>query len=103
MNERRANERLQAPVEHGIVSARVRPGREATVINVSVSGILIETGYRLLPGARVELHLHGPHDRITSWGRILRASVAGVAATSVRYRGAIALERPLPWGRSGAG
>ncbi len=96
LNERRATARLPA-AEHGIVSARVRPGHEATVINVSATGILIETICRLLPGARIELHVRGQHARITSWGRVLRASVADVAATTVRYRGAIALDRPLAW------
>lgn len=97
LSERRAALRLQATVEHGIVSARVRPGYDAAVINVSASGILIETLCRLLPGARVELLLSGRHTRATSWGRVVRAYVVGVAATTVRYRGAVVLERPLSW------
>ena len=102
LSERRATVRLQVPVEHGIVSARVRPGHEATVINVSASGILIETVCRLLPGTRIELLLYGRHARATAWGRVVRASVAGVAATTVRYRGAVVLEQPLSWPTDGS-
>jgi hypothetical protein len=53
--ERRHTKRRQSFAEHGIVSARVRPGIDASVVDVSPAGALIETRHRLLPGSSVEI------------------------------------------------
>src|SRR5207248_3674664 len=55
--DRREIRRRDDFVDHGIVSVRVRPGKPATIVNVSASGALIETTHRLLPGVSVEMHL----------------------------------------------
>lgn len=83
--------------EHGIVSARIRPGSDATVIDVSAGGALIETPHRLLPGAMVELQLAAGDERTAIRGRVVRCAVAWLGAAGVRYRGAIAFDRSLPW------
>jgi hypothetical protein len=81
--------------EHGIERARVRPGHEASVLDVSASGIAIETLHRLLPGTTVELQLTLA-DRCTSIrGRVLRSMVACLRHSRVLYRSAIAFERSL--------
>jgi hypothetical protein len=46
-------QRLDALEKHGIVSACVRPGYRARLIDVSAGGALIETSHRLLPGTSV--------------------------------------------------
>jgi len=104
-HDRRRARRKNDVEEHGIVAARIRPGRDAAVIDVSADGALVETRHRLLPGTTVDLHLETPHHRATIRGRVLRCSVARVRSTSVCYRGAIGFDRHLPWfvDESGAG
>jgi len=82
---------------HDIVSARVRPGRQVAVIDISSGGALIETHHRLLPGTSVELHVEQSDRRITLRGRVLRCAVSRVQPSAVSYRGAIAFDRHLPW------
>ena len=94
--ERRAAPRRRTIREHGIERARVRPGREAAIIDISTGGIFIETRHRLLPGTTIELLLMLA-DRCTSVrGCVLRSTVACLRHGRVLYRGAIAFERPLP-------
>ncbi|HJZ78096.1 MAG TPA: PilZ domain-containing protein [Vicinamibacterales bacterium] len=95
--DRRTAKRLRRIEEHGVVAARVRPGHRAHLVDVSAAGALIETSYRLLPGASVELHLEtdSTHTRIR--GRVLRCAVVRVRPSFVHYRGAIAFDRSLPW------
>lgn len=91
--------------EHGIVSARVRPGRDVALIDVSAGGALIESAHRLLPGTIIELRL-AMGERCTSVrGCVLRCAVARLRPTSVWYRGAIGFDRDLSWfvNRDGAG
>ena len=79
------------------MSARVRPGYRATVIDVSADGVLIETDYRLLPGSSVELQMATTREQMTIRGRVVRSAVAGLQASSVCYRGAIGFDRKLSW------
>jgi hypothetical protein len=95
--DRRGMRRLDAPEAHGIVSACVRPGHRARLIDVSAGGALIETNHRLLPGASVELQVETGTDREMIRGQVLRCSVVRVRPTWVCYRGAIAFDRHLPW------
>jgi hypothetical protein len=95
--ERRRASRRYCAGEHGIVSARVRPGKPVVIVDVSANGALIEASHRLLPGANVELHLDTADRRATIRGRMLRCHVARVRPTSVCYRGAIAFDSDLPW------
>ena len=96
MERRRARRRARAE-EHGIVAARVRPGYEVAIVDVSAGGVLIETVLRLLPGATVELHLETRTRHASVRGSIVRCSVVRVRSTGVCYRGAVAFEHSLPW------
>jgi hypothetical protein len=106
-DDRRRTPRHHSVDGHGIVSARVRPGRDASVIDVSAAGALVETTHRLLPGTDVDLHLETSRGRATVRGRVLRCAVSCLRSASVCYRGAIAFDRHLPWfadeGRPGYG
>ena len=101
MNETRSNRRgmrrLDALEDHGIVSAHVRPGHRARLIDVSAGGALIETSHRLLPGTSVELQVETGSDRTSIRGHVLRCAVVRVRPTWMCYRGAIAFDRHLPW------
>ena len=95
--ERRGTRRMDAVDDHKIVSACVRPGHRARLIDVSAGGALIETSHRLLPGTSVELQVQTGTDRATVRGHVLRCAVVRLRPTWVCYRGAIAFDRHLPW------
>ncbi len=97
VGDRRRAIRLLSPVDHGIVLARVRPGRTAAVIDISSTGALIETAHRLLPGACVEVHLELPAGRHTVRGRLVRCAITTVSATRVVYQCAIDFDDRLVW------
>jgi hypothetical protein len=100
MNEtidRRKACRRHAFGEHGIDHARVRPGREVLIVNVSSGGVLVETPHRLLPGSLIELHLRTADRRVSVRGRVLRCAVARLRADDLWYRGAIGFDLELPW------
>jgi hypothetical protein len=94
--ERRRAPRLRQVEEHGIVSARIRPGTDARVIDLAPGGALLETVHRLLPGAPVELQLTRGESRIAVRGRVGRAAIARLGAGGVAYRGAVIFDEPLP-------
>lgn len=95
--ERRLTRRQRSVAEHGIVSARVRPGIDASVVDVSAAGTLIETSHRLLPGTSVEI-CFDPDKRLPAVrGKVIRCAVAQLGPDQVCYRGAIVFDQRLPW------
>jgi PilZ domain-containing protein len=82
--------------EHGIVSARVRPGHLVVVIDVSAGGALIEISRRLLPGSAVDLQIDTTLRPTTIRGRVLRCAVIRLHSESVSYRAAIEFDRQWP-------
>ena len=95
--DRRRARRRRALHDHGIVSSRVRPGREASLLDVSAGGALVETTYRLLPGSSIELHVATGECRTSVRGGVLRSAVVSVRAAGMCYRSAIAFDRLLSW------
>lgn len=95
--DRRVTRRHQSIAEHGIVSARVRPGIDAAVVDVSSAGALIETSHRLLPGSSVEICFDQDKRLPAVRGKVLRCAVAQLGPEQVCYRGAILFDQRLPW------
>ena len=95
VTDRRRVKRSRIISEHGVLLARVRPGHQASIIDISVHGTLIETVHRLLPGSPIELHLETSRERLAIRGRVLRCSVTSVVASSICYHGAIHFDRSL--------
>lgn len=95
--ERRLTPRQHSTAEHGIVSARVRPGIDAAVVNVSPAGALIETSQRLLPGTSIEICFDQDRRLPAVRGKVLRCAVAHLQPDQVCYRGAILFDSRLPW------
>ena len=93
---RRRTRRLRVE-EHGIVAARVRPGHNVSVVDISAGGALVETDHRLLPGTSVELRLETANRREVVRGCVLRCAIVGLRSSSVCYRGAVGFDRHLPW------
>jgi hypothetical protein len=95
--ERRGMRRYEHVDHHRILATRIRPGHLARIVDVSASGALIETMYRLLPGASVELQVQTETKHVQVRGQVLRSAVAKVRPDAVCYRGAIRFDRHLPW------
>jgi hypothetical protein len=80
-----------------VLSSRIRPGHDVSLVNVSAKGALIETTHRLLPGSAVELRMAASHGRASVRGRVLRSFVARLRSDCVWYRGAIGFDQCLSW------
>ena len=100
-DRRQSRRRLRE--EHNVVCARVRPGLDVALVDLSAGGALVETVHRLLPGSAVELQLDSGGKRAAVRGRVLRCAVARLRAGAVWYRGAIGFDRHLPWFAEGEG
>jgi hypothetical protein len=71
----------------------VRPGYSVAIIDVSKGGVLFEVTRRLLPGAKIELHVETADGQTSCRGRVLRCAVIRLRASSVWYRAAVAFDR----------
>ncbi len=103
MSAGRSVERRSSPRRSGakcawLVAARLRPGRDISVLDLSSGGALVEAGVRLLPGAPFVLQLVGADGWCPSIrGTVLRCHVSALdPSTGVRYRAALAFDRALP-------
>jgi hypothetical protein len=97
-SDRRLAGRRSPASERGFVGARVRPGHDVMLIDVSSGGALLEAAHRLLPGTWVDLQLLTLDRRVAVRGRVLRSAVSSLASGRITYRGAVAFERALaPW------
>ena len=91
--ERRATARRIPAPDEPLCCARLRAGRELTVVDVSDAGALVESAARLLPGTHVEVHVVTHEGRTLVRSRVTRASVHVLTADTLRYRAALAFER----------
>jgi hypothetical protein len=98
MERRLACRRRPAPDEP-MCRIRLRTGRELAVVDVSNGGALVE-GARLLPGTHVDVHVTTPDGRVLVRSRVVRSYVADLQSNAVRYRGALAFDRPIDTSRS---
>ena len=88
--------RRAGPGEHGLLGARVRPGYDVRIVDISSGGVLVEGHHRLMPGATVELQLQREGRPVeVVRGQVLRCGVSTLRESAVSYRGAIAFERYL--------
>jgi len=67
----------------------------ARVVDISSTGVLIETPTKILPGTMVDVELVGPELDLRMPARMLRAQVADVDPLGVKYRVAAAFARRL--------
>lgn len=77
-------------------------GLDLELLNISTSGILVETTAKFTPGSRTEFHLLGPDTELVVPGRFVRTEVAAVDPRCVKYYAAAAFEKPLNLLRPGA-
>jgi hypothetical protein len=80
-------------------SVRLPWGLEVGVVNVSTSGILLESSSKITAGNSVDLQLIGRGiTGVSMPARLIRSEVAGVNSLGVKYRVAAAFERELDLG-----
>ena len=59
-------------------------GQELKLVNISSTGVLVETGSKLAPGSTTELHLSGPETNLVVPVRVIRSDVARINGLGVR-------------------
>jgi hypothetical protein len=91
--ERRRACRREPAGDEPLSRARLRTGRDLSVVNVSNTGVLVEGAARLLPGTHVDVHVVTRDGRVLVRSRVTRAYVWAVSADAVSYRGALAFDR----------
>jgi hypothetical protein len=70
-------------------------GPELQLVNISSSGVLVETGSKFAPGSTSELHLSGPETDLVVPVRFIRSDVARIDGLGVRYRAAAAFGKEI--------
>ncbi len=94
--ERRASPRRATGECAWVSRARVRPGLDVNLLDLSSGGALVEGSFRLLPGSRVELQLSSPDAERVVAGRVLRCCVSALSGESgIRYTAAVGFESRL--------
>jgi hypothetical protein len=77
-------------------AARIRPGREVVVVDLSSDGALVEGPWRFRPLSRCDVHLHVTGQDVHLRARIVRCFVARIERQEpVRYRTALAFDQAV--------
>jgi PilZ domain len=81
---------------HGLQTARIRPGHDVSIVDVSVDGMQVESAHRLLPGTLVVVRVTSDRQSpAVIHGRIVRCVVWHLEGTAIRYRAGIAFDSHL--------
>jgi hypothetical protein len=96
--EARTAPRLPAAEVPSIKSVRLRPfGADATLVNISATGILVECATRLRLGTAVTVVFEGTFSPATVEGRVARSTVMSVSQNGVlRYHVGVVFANPIP-------
>ena len=70
-------------------------GLEVRLLNISSTGMLIETGSRFTPGGVTDLQLCGPETHLVISACFVRSEVAAVDGCGVKYHAAATFKEPL--------
>ena len=76
-------------------SVKLTWGLELRLLNISRSGLLVESGIRLTPGSRTAIHLGGPNNDLIVPARVVRSRVSTVNPLGVKYVAAAEFEQPF--------
>ena len=92
--ERRRHIRRPAAELGWLRAARLRPGLEAVLVDLSPGGALVETATRLRPGSKAVLQLTATGGELKVSGEVMRAWVSAIVPDrGVLYRGALRFDR----------
>jgi hypothetical protein len=98
-DERRIATRVAHEELSWLSDARLAWGTEIALVNISNSGVLLESGSKLAPGSTTELHLIGPVANVVVPVRFIRSEIAKVDPIGVRYRAAAEFDREIDLAR----
>ena len=94
--ERRRHVRRPAADLGWFRGARLRPGLEAALLDLSPGGARLETTARLRPGIKAVLHLKTRTGELRVPGEVVRAWVSAIRPKrGVIYGGAVRFDRPI--------
>jgi hypothetical protein len=78
-----------------ISHVKLAAGDPVQLVNVSRSGALLEGNSRMRPGMRVTLQVKETDQAALVCGRVIRCSIVSVAEGALRYRFAVAFDKPI--------
>jgi hypothetical protein len=93
--ERRTAERKNRGDVPWLSAIKLSWGDEVGLVNISSSGVLLETGAKFIPGSTTELHLSGPETSLVVPVRFIRSEVAHIDGRGVKYHAAAAFAEEL--------
>jgi CheY-like chemotaxis protein len=76
-------------------NVRLSWGQHLRLLNISSSGLLVESGVRLSPGSKTSFKIGGPDLDLIVPARVVRCRVADVDALGVRYEAAAVFDQPV--------
>jgi CheY-like chemotaxis protein len=76
-------------------TVRMPWGSDVELVNISRTGVLLESGSKVTPGVTLELQLNGMGQHCIVMARFVRSQVARVDRLGVRYHAAAQFEQPL--------
>jgi CheY-like chemotaxis protein len=76
-------------------------GTDVSLVNISTSGVLMETGSKFAPGSTTELHLKGPETNLVVPVRFVRTDIARIDNLGVKYHAAARFDREIDLDRGG--
>ena len=85
-DERRTAERKNRGDVPWLSAIKLSWGDEVGLVNISSSGVLVETGSKFIPGSTTDLHLSGPETNLIVPVRFIRSEVAHIDGRGVKYR-----------------
>jgi hypothetical protein len=94
-DERRTAERKGRVDVPWLSAIKLSWGVEVSLVNISSSGVLVETGSKFVPGSVSELHLTGPETNVVVPVKFIRSEVARIDGFGVKYHAAAAFENEV--------
>ena len=76
-------------------SVRLPWGQHLRLVNISSSGVLVESGVRLSPGSDTTFRIGGPDLSLAVPARVVRCRVATVDSLGVKYETAAVFDQPV--------
>ena len=93
---RRPDPRHRPEAVPEIAAIRLSPGDTGQLVNISASGLLMESHTRYAPGGRVTIHFEGPIATKQIKGRIVRCQVSAIGENgALQYQTAVAFNGRL--------
>jgi hypothetical protein len=70
-------------------------GPEVDLLNISKSGMLVETTSKFVPGTSTEFRLHGQDTELSIPARVVRSEICAVSSQGVKYQAAVAFTKQV--------